>query len=133
MMQYYATFTPDGAGWLVTFRDLPEAITGGKTEAEAIDNARDALEIVLLMYADEGQPLPQASAALPGDRAIFASASVVAKVAFIETFRSSGQSRVALARRLGMLDPHHNSKLPALEAGLKALGRRLVVSVQDAA
>jgi antitoxin HicB len=48
---------------------------------------------------------------------------------------------VALAKKLGkaetevrrMLDPYHQTKLPAIEAGLKALGMRLVVSIAEAA
>jgi len=32
-----------------------------------------------------------------------------------------------------MLDPYHATKLPALEAGLRALGKRLVITVEKAA
>ena len=50
-------------------------------------------------------------------------------------------TRVALAGKLGkaetevrrMLDPYHRTKLPAIEAGLRALGKRLVVTVEEAA
>lgn len=50
-------------------------------------------------------------------------------------------TRVALAGKLGkaegevrrMLDPYHRTKLGALEAGLLALGKRLVVSIEEAA
>lgn len=144
MDSYPARFEPDGAGVLVTFPDLPEAVTGGVTEAEALANAADALEVTLLTYAGEGRAIPVASGRARGGgnyRRIAVSASVAAKLAFIEAFRLSGMTRVALAARLGkaegevrrMLDPYHRTKLPALEAGLRALGKRLVVSVEAAA
>jgi antitoxin HicB len=46
-----------------------------------------------------------------------------------------------LARRLGadekevrrLLDPHHRSKLPRLEAALAALGKRLVIGIESRA
>jgi antitoxin HicB len=47
-MTYFAKFEPDEGGFLVTFTDVPEAITGGKDRAEALANAQDALEVALL-------------------------------------------------------------------------------------
>ena len=72
-------------------------------------------------------------------RVILAS-TIVAKLAFIEAFKKSGMTRVALAERLGkvesevrrMLEPYHRTKLDALEAGMKALGKRFRISVEDA-
>lgn len=142
MFTYPAKFERDGDGFLVTFPDLPEAITGGATEADAMENAIDALEVVLLTYASEGREPPTARRrALRGGRDVSVSAATAAKLAFIDAFRNSGMTRVAVASRLGkgenevrrMLDPYHNTKLPALEAGLRALGKRLVVSVAEAA
>ncbi len=52
--------------------------------------------------------------------------------------RDTGIKNTELASRLGadekevrrLLDPHHRSKLPRLEAALEALGRRLVIGVE---
>lgn len=142
MFTYPAKFDRDGEGFLVTFPDLPEGVTGGSTEAEAMENAIDALEVVLLTYASDGKAAPVSRRRTGrGLREVTVSAATAAKLAFIDTFRSSGLTRVALAARLGkgetevrrMLDPYHNTKLPALEAGLRALGKRLVLSVDEAA
>jgi len=54
--------------------------------------------------------------------------------------RASGLARVALAARTGkqetevrrMLDPDHTTKLANMEAGLRVLGKQLVVMVRDA-
>jgi antitoxin HicB len=140
-MEFFFTLEPDGDGWLVTFRSLPEAITGGSTRQEAIRNATDAVEVTLLTYAKDGRGLP------PSDRkrhkgeagSVTVSAAVVAKLAFIDAFRKSGLSGVALAQRLGkaesevrrMLDPYHATKLPALEDAMKVLGKRFSITVED--
>jgi antitoxin HicB len=142
-MQHMARFQPDDGAILVTFPDVPEAITGGATEAEAMANAGEALELALLTYATQGRPLPRPThrAAKDGSyRVIFVSAAAAAKMALIDAFRDSGMTRVALAARLGkgenevrrMLDPHHRTKLPAIEGALRALGKRLVVTVEAA-
>ena len=138
-MIYHAKFEADGDGFLVTFPDVPEAITGGSTREEALDNAQDALEISLLTYAQDGRDLPNGKTRQGEPIAI--SAAVAVKIAFITAFHASGLTRVALAERLGkqetevrrMLDPYHATKLASMEAGLLALGKQLVVSVQNAA
>lgn len=138
-MFYYAKFEPDESGFLVTFPELPEAITGGKDLEEAQANAQDALEVTLLTYVKEGKAIPEQS--LSVGVPVMVSATVAVKIAFIQAFRESGLTRVALGARLGkqetevrrMLDPYHQTKLGSMEAGLHALGKQLVVSVQDAA
>ena len=141
---YIAKFQDDDGAILVTFPDLPEAITGGATEEEAFANAQEALELALLIYAGDGREIPEASRrSNAAGRSVHVpvAAAVAAKIAFIIAFRESGITRVALAKKLGkaetevrrMLDPYHQTKLPAIEAGLKALGKRLVVSIAEAA
>ena len=141
---YIAKFQDDDGAILVTFPDLPEAITGGATEEEAFANAQEALELALLTYAGDGREIPEASRrSNAAGRSVHVpvAAAVAAKIAFIIAFRESGITRVALAKKLGkaetevrrMLDPYHQTKLPTIEAGLKALGKRLVVSIAEAA
>jgi antitoxin HicB len=141
-MHYIANFEPDERGYLVTFPGIPEAITGGENEAEAIANATDALEVCLLTYVEKGLSLPQPTDRPPasGERSIVPSAATAAKLAFIQAFQESGLTRVALAKQLGkaegevrrMLAPYHATKLPALEHALRALGKRLIVTVEAA-
>ena len=137
---YPARFEADDGAILVTFPDLPEAITGGATEAEAVANAADALEVALLTYLVDGRSLP-APGTHSGTRWISIGAATAAKMAFIEAFNTSGLTRTALAAQLGkaenevrrMLDPYHATKLPALEAGLRAMGKKFVISVENIA
>ena len=66
---------------------------------------------------------------------------MAAKLAIYEAMRAAGLTQTALADRLGcdprqirrLLDLDHASRLDQLEAALAALGKRLVIEVQDAA
>jgi antitoxin HicB len=121
---------------VVTFPDVPEAITEGRGEAEARAMAADALGLALLAYLAEGRPLPPPTR---GKGPLIAVApDVAAKLAVISAFDASGLSKRELGRRLGkdekevrrILDPMHPTKLGPLSAALEALGRRLVVGVE---
>lgn len=124
---------------VVTFPDVPEAVTEGDGLADARRSATDALGLVLLQYLRLGRPLPKAEADC-GDW-IAVEADVAAKLAVIETFLASGLTKSELARRLDkdekevrrILDPRHPTKLGPLTAALAAMGRRLVVGITDAA
>ena len=61
MYDYPVTLTPDDGTVLVTFVDVPEAITFGADEGEALRNAIDALATGLSFYVDAGKPLPKPS------------------------------------------------------------------------
>jgi antitoxin HicB len=124
---------------VVSFPDVPEAITEGKDRADALAQAADALGLVLLEYLRRGRPLPQARSRkgvpVPVD------AQDAAKLAVVEAFAASGITKTELARRLGIresearriLDPMHPTKLPRLSEALAALGRRLVIGVEEIA
>ncbi len=57
MFKYPVTLTPDkkDGGFLVTFTDIPDAITQGETEDEALAAAIDALESAIdFCFEDKG-------------------------------------------------------------------------------
>lgn len=122
---------------VASFPDIPEAISEGDGEADALAAASDALGLTLLVYLREGRALPAGSTGSP---AVTPEPEVAAKIAVIEAFRAADISRSELARRLGrderearrILDPMHPTKLPTLAAALAAMGRRLVVGVEAA-
>jgi antitoxin HicB len=138
---YHAQFElGDECGIVVTFPDVPEAITQGDDEADARAMAEEALALALLSYPKRGLPLPE-----PGHHGgdlipIFVGPEDAAKLAVLDAWRQLGISKSELARRLGkdekevrrILDPMHPTKLPALEAALRSLGRRLVIGVEAA-
>jgi antitoxin HicB len=139
---YRAIFKPgDRRGNIVvSFPDVPEAVTQGRGGADARAMAEEALGLALLSYLERGRALPKARAKGRGLVDITISPDVAAKLAVLETFTGAGITKSELARRIGkdekevrrILDPKHPTKLPALIAALRALGKRLVVGVAEA-
>jgi antitoxin HicB len=61
--QYPVILKPDSNGTLlVTFPDVPEAITFGADEANALNHAVDALETAFMAYIEDRRPIPRPSA-----------------------------------------------------------------------
>ncbi|HEX4159851.1 MAG TPA: hypothetical protein VHY79_15400 [Rhizomicrobium sp.] len=128
-------------GIVVTFPDVPEAITQGRDAQDARIQAAEALGLALLSYPLRDLKLPHPRARASGLVPISPEADVAAKLAVLDGFRDSGMSKSELARLLHkdekevrrILDPRHPTKLPLLSAALAALGRRLVVGVEKAA
>lgn len=64
MWNYPVELTPDGdGGFVVTFPDVPPAITQGDDREEALMRGQDALETALAMLIDGKLPLPHPSPA----------------------------------------------------------------------
>ena len=92
---------PDG-GFVVTFPDVPEAITGGATRAEALEMAEDALAVALLGRLDDGVPVPAATTHGKDLVSVAVPARFAAKIALIEAFheaqaRDAGMNQSELA------------------------------------
>lgn len=126
---------------VVSFPDVPEAITEGKGEADAMTKAQEALGLALLTYPERGLPLPKPKARGGDLVPIAVEAAVAAKLAFLDAFREAGISKSEFGRKIGkdekevrrLLDPKHATKLSTLTEALGVLGHRLIVSVEAAA
>jgi antitoxin HicB len=127
------------AGMVVSFPDVPEAITEGKDEADARLQADEALGLALLTYPARGLPLPKPQA---GGRHLVpdaVDAEIAAKLALLDAFRETGMTKSEFGRRLGkdekevrrILDPKHPTKLSTLTDALRTLGRRFVIAVEN--
>lgn len=137
MFDYPVTLTPDGDAVLVTFQDVPEALTHGADEDEALLYAVDALETALSFYVEARRPLPVASPPQHGQRTVRPSALESAKLGLYRAMTEQGIKKAELARRLGwhmpqvdrLFDLRHASRLDQIEAAARALGCRLEVRV----
>ena len=140
---YPARLRPDSTGELiVSFRDLPECLTSGADEAEALTEAADALEEAIAGRINRGDSIPVPSARRAGERLVAVPAITAAKAALAPCacLPDNGLSRVALAQRLGvdekavrrMLDPRHRTAIARIEAALRVLGQDLVVETRAA-
>ncbi|HAT51320.1 MAG TPA: hypothetical protein DCS88_13455 [Alphaproteobacteria bacterium] len=140
---YPATLTrdEDDGGFVVTFRDIPEAITQGESLEEALIEAADCLEEAFAGRIDHNDVFPVPSHQKKGEFLISVPAQTAMKAAMNQAVMEVGISKVELARRLGVdekearriLDPKYGTKLPLMERALAVVGKRLVVTVQDAA
>lgn len=137
MFDYPVNLTPDDGTVLVTFPDVPEAITFGMDEDEALLQAVDALETALSFYVDARKPLPAASKAKRGQKTVRPSALECAKLGVYQAMTEQGIKKAELARRLGwhmpqidrLFDLRHASRLDQIEAAAAALGRHVEVRV----
>lgn len=106
-MQYPARFEPDleAGGYVVTFRDIPEAITQGDDDAEAMAMAMAMAEDVLIssmdFYFEDRRIVPSPSTALPNERMVALPASVAVKVLLQNEMLAQKVGPSELARRLG--------------------------------
>jgi antitoxin HicB len=138
MFDYPVTLTRDDNGTvLVTFVDVPEAITFGADTEEALLNAMDALETGLSFYVDSRKPLPLASKPKKGQKTVRPSALECAKLGLYHTMTEQGIRKAELARRLGwhtpqvdrLFDLRHASKLDQIEAAAHVLGKHVLVQI----
>ncbi len=70
MFRYPVMLKKDGQDILVTFKDVPEAITFGKNENDALKKAVDALETGLSFYVDKRKTLPIPSKPKRGQKTV---------------------------------------------------------------
>ena len=128
----------DGA-ILVSFPDVPEALTEGTTEAEALMQARDCLIAALGGYVEARRAIPRPSPAR-GRPTVALPTLVAAKIALYRAMRSQGVGNTALASRLDLtegavrrlVDLDHRSHIGQVETALHALGQRLTVTTRAA-
>jgi antitoxin HicB len=138
MFDYPVIFTPDDDSVLVTFPDVPEAITFGANEDEALRQAVDALETALSFYVNDHRPLPIPSI-IDGFPTVRPSALECVKLGLYAEMLKQGVRKSELARRLHwhtpqvdhLLDLTRVSRLEQLETAFHALGKRIDVEIVD--
>ena len=133
MFSYPARVTRDGDGFMVSFPDIPEALSGAKDRDEAIALAADALTTAMDFYFEDRRAVPAPSAPKRGQITIDLPASVSAKVLLLNEMIAQGKRPAELARLMDarpqevtrLIDLHHPTKIDTVAAALLALGRRL--------
>ena len=138
MFDYPVILTPDDGTVLLTFVDVPEAITFGVDAADALVQAVDALETALSFYVNARKPLPIPSRPKRGQKLVRPSALECAKLGVYQAMTDQGMRKAELARRLGwhvpqvdrLFDLRHASKFEQLETAAAVLGKRLVLTME---
>lgn len=135
-MFYPAKFTPaQEGGFVVTFRDIPEAITQGDDFTEAKEMAADVLLSSMDFYFDDNRPVPLPSKAQKGEVLIALPASVYAKVLLLNELLTQNVSKAELARRMEIrpqemqriVDLNHSTKIDTISAALIQLGKHFEI------
>ena len=128
----------EDGGYVVTLPDIGYGATQGDTLEEALAQAEDMLEEAVLGMMAHGDDVPLPSRA-KGGLTVALPALTAAKLEAYRAMRAAGLNKKQLAARLGwqpsqvtrLFDGRHASRLDQIEAALKALGRRLVVSSES--
>lgn len=137
MLSYPARVARDGDGFMVSFPDIPEALTGAATKEQALEMAADALTTAMDFYFEDRRLVPPPSMPKRGHVLIDLPPSLGAKVLLLNEMISQGTRPAELARRMNvrpqevnrLIDLQHPTKIDTIAQALKALGKRLELSV----
>lgn len=125
----------DGGAVVVEFPDLPFGVTQGVDRADALANAVDAIESVLLNLMADGAAIPRPSKPRAGETMVALSAKTAAQLDIYLGMRAAGMDAHALAAKLGrkpdhvtaLIDLRNYPALSDLEAALAVFGKRIAV------
>jgi antitoxin HicB len=140
MFTYPVRLEPDDNDTvLLTFPDIPGAVTFGDDEADALARGVDALETMIIGLMEHKDDIPVASRPKPGQKTVTLPALSAAKVSLYQAMRQSGVRKSELGRRLGwhmmqvdrLLDLRHASRFDQIETALRALGKEIVIEVRE--
>lgn len=134
-MRYPVELKRDGRFFLVTFPDIPEAVTQGRNVKEALEAAQDALETALDFYFENTRTVRRPSRLKPGQQFVELPASLAAKVLLLNEMVRQKVRPSELARRLQtspqevnrLTNLHHVSKIDRVAEAMKALGKTLEI------
>lgn len=136
MLRYPARLkAAEDGGFVVTFPDIPEAITQGESVEDALLHAADALTSALDFYIEEGSSIPAPSKPKRGQRVVELPASYAAKILLLNEMAAQKVRPAELARRMKvtrqevnrLVDWRHASKIDGIAVALKALGKNLEI------
>ena len=123
-MRYPVTLTPAvEGGFVVSFPDIPEALTQGNTRHE--------------FYFDDNEAIPLPSAVSAEDDYVEIPLSVASKVLLLNAFLESKITQQELANRIGrpkqeitrLFDLKHTTKIDAVQIAARALGKELALTM----
>lgn len=140
MIGYPAKLQKEQDGYVVSFRDIPEALTSGASREEALEMAGDALATAMEFYFEDRRPVPMPSKPRKGEVSVELPASVAIKVLLLNEMLKENVTPSKLARKLDaspqtvtrIVDLHHTTKIDTIAEALKVLDKKLVLSIAEA-
>lgn len=124
-------------GYVVSFPDIPEALTSGANRKEALAMAVDCLAEAIAGRIDDSEDIPMPSKVAAKGLAVALPVQMALKAWLYVSMQEADMSNVALAKKIHVherevrriLDPHHGTKLPTIEQAFKALGKHIRLQV----
>ncbi len=122
---------------MVSFPDIPEALTQGNTRHDALQAAQTALITAFEFYFDDNEAIPLPSAVGAEDTYVEISLSVASKVLLLNAFLESKITQQVLANRIGrpkqeitrLFDLKHTTKIDAVQIAARVLGKELALTM----
>ena len=127
--------------FMVAFPDFGWGATDETDRDEALAEARDLLRELIAATIRDGGELPNPSRARRARPLIDPPVQMALNAALYQAWRETGMSQRGLARELGvaesevrrMLNPEHSTRAATIEHALIWLGKRVTVTVDEAA
>lgn len=126
---YPAKIVPDHHGYVVTFRDLKNVFTEGDTYEEALFNAQEVLDLLLLDMAQDGLDIPEATPCRKNEVLVTVSPEVAVPVLLHKLREERHYSMADVARSMGVsyqnyqqIEAGKNITLKSLKRAAAALG-----------
>jgi antitoxin HicB len=139
MFYYPVEIEHDAASqqFMVSFVDVPATYSTGETQADALLNAKDALETAFFYLMQERKSIPAASP-LNGKTGVVLPVTIAAKIALYNAMLKSGTRKADLARQLNLaptlvdrlVSLKHKSRIEQLETALALFNQQLLVDVR---
>ncbi len=139
---YPVNIEKDEAGFfLVTFPDISFAGTDDKDLKTALHEAIDCLEEAIATLIVEKTDIPEPSKPKKGQYIVTLPSLMAAKAALYVALKEAGISNLKFASQMGldekeirrMLNPRHQTKITRIEQALSQLGKKIVLSMDNAA
>lgn len=138
-LRYGAKIEPDGDGFLVTFRDIENAITGAKTYEQAVFSAQEVLDLILLDRLEKDETIPIPSKILKNEQPISASPEVAAPVLLHIVRTLNHRSMIDVAKTMGVsyqcyqrMESGKNLTMKSLKRAARALGSIVEIRLRKA-
>jgi antitoxin HicB len=125
------------SSFFVSFPDIPEALTQGKTLEDALVMGKDALETALEFYFEDERMVPLPSKPKPDQHVIELSPSLWAKVLLLNEMVLQNIRPADLARRLSvrpqdvtrLMQLKHPTKIDTISNAFNVMGKKLELLV----